>query len=125
MSPSIAFRISVYPHTTYIFAAVSSFSIFPALEEPPAMYLSSTERIFCSAIRIMVPMPARWISVVETAKRNKQDVFGYLRYLLTTLPQWDNELPMAVQFRNALELFTAGLLQTDIQPDKVTSNFKK
>lgn len=73
----------------------------------------------------MVPMPARWISVVETAKRNKQDVFGYLRYLLTTLPQWDNELPMAVQFRNALELFTAGLLQTDIQPDKVTSNFKK
>ena len=44
---------------------------------------------------------------------------------LYTLPQWDNELPMAVQFRNALELFTAGLLQTDIQPDKVTSNFKK
>ena len=31
------------------------------------------------------------MSVVETAKRNKLDVFGYLRYLLTVLPQWGEE----------------------------------
>ena len=28
------------------------------------------------------------MSIIETAKRNKLDVFGYLTYLLTVLPEW-------------------------------------
>ena len=28
------------------------------------------------------------MSIIETAKRNQLDVYGYLLYLLTVLPQW-------------------------------------
>ena len=29
------------------------------------------------------------MSIIETAKRSKLDVFGYLMHLLTVLPEWD------------------------------------
>ena len=30
------------------------------------------------------------MSIIETAKRNGLDVYGYLLYLLTKLPEWGN-----------------------------------
>ena len=32
------------------------------------------------------------MTIIETAKRNDLDVYGYLLYLLTVLPEWGNEL---------------------------------
>ena len=31
------------------------------------------------------------MSIIETAKRNNLDVYGYLLYLLTVLPKWGSE----------------------------------
>jgi hypothetical protein len=31
------------------------------------------------------------MTIIETAKRNEIDVYGYLLYLLTVLPEWGSE----------------------------------
>ena len=50
------------------------------------------------------------MSIIETAKRNKLDVFGYLTYLLTVLPEWgqnptDEQLESVMPWSKSLPNF--------------------
>ena len=56
------------------------------------------------------------MSIIETAKRNKLDVYGYLLHLLTVLPEWGRCTRRRTdKKRYAMEYGSACLLQTNIQ----------
>ena len=41
------------------------------------------------------------MSIIETAKRNSLDVYGYLLYLLTILPKWGKD-PTDAQLKSVM-----------------------
>ena len=41
------------------------------------------------------------MSIIETAKRNELDVYGYLLYLLTVLPKWGKD-PTEAQLKSVM-----------------------
>lgn len=41
------------------------------------------------------------MSIIETAKRNELDVYGYMLYLLTVLPKWGKD-PTEAQLKSVM-----------------------
>ena len=54
-------------------------------------YVIDRKNYLFSDIEKGVDASASIMSIIETAKKNGLDVYGYLLHILTTLPQWGYE----------------------------------
>lgn len=55
-------------------------------------FSNSAGSFFCSVTEKGADASAAVMSIIETAKRNNLDVYGYLTHLLTVLPEWGKNL---------------------------------